>query len=83
MVNHNKLLLCLCNPTVEFLLFPRLLEVIKKYTLHFNKRPILHSKIIESFIKRIGDINDDDKLSIKKNVMNIVYINLVIHWILK
>ena len=56
----------LCNPTMEFLLFPRLIEVIRKYVKHFNKSPSIHIELIGCYIDRIGDINDLSKEEIKK-----------------
>jgi hypothetical protein len=65
-INNLKLLLMLCNPTMEFLLFPRLIEVIRKYVKHFNKTPSIHNELIGCYIDRIGDINDLSKEEIKK-----------------
>ena len=56
-VNYNKLLLTLhCSP-IEYVLFPRLVEIIKKYTRHFNEKPRLYDDLIRAFDKRIDDFD--------------------------
>ena len=65
-INNLKLLLMLCNPTMEYLLFPRLIEVIRKYVKHFNRSPSIHNELIGCYIDRIGDINELSKEEVKR-----------------
>ena len=50
-VNYNRLLLNLHCPPIEYVLFPRLVQVIKKYRRHFNEKPKLYDDLIGTLIE--------------------------------
>ena len=57
MVNYHKLLLILCYPLIEYLLFPKLIQIIKKYMNNFNEKPKIYDNLISSFVDRINEFD--------------------------
>ena len=55
-INKNLLNLVLGIPQIEYLLFPRLMTILKKYFHHFNKRPILYDSLINAYESRLGEV---------------------------
>ena len=66
LANYHLLMLILCDPPIEYLLLPRLVEIIKKYVSHFNSKPKIFDELIESFSKRLGDIEGMEKDKLKE-----------------
>ena len=57
MVNYHKLLLILYCPLIEFLLFPKLIQIIKKYMNNFNEKTKIYDNLISSFVDRINEFD--------------------------
>ena len=53
------------NPSIEYVLFPRLVEIIKKYNDHFGKKPNLFNDLLNSYERRLGSIEGLNKEEIK------------------
>ena len=57
MVNYHKLLSVLCYPPIEYLLFPKIIQIFKKYMNHFNKKPKIYDNLISPFFNRINEFD--------------------------
>ena len=69
-ISNNLIRLVLCLLKMEFLLFNKLLNVIKKYKIHFEENITIHYKIVNAFNERI---NAHLFLSERIRYMNIKY----------
>ena len=66
-INKNLINLTLGIPKVEFILFPRLIMILKKFVLHFNWRPTIYDSLIASYEKRLNGAVITDKYEIKES----------------
>ena len=64
-INKNLLNLILGMPKVEFLLFSRLIVILKKFVKHFNWRPNLYDDLISSYEDRLNGNIETDKEELK------------------
>ncbi len=63
-ININLIKLTLGMPPVEYLLFPRLVIILKKFIKHFNWRPALYDSIVASY-----EIKLNNTIVAEKNII--------------
>jgi hypothetical protein len=54
---------------IEFILFPRLIEIINKYTDHFNEKVYINVELINCYLGYLEDFNDLNKKNYKNYVI--------------
>ena len=62
-IDSNKFLVTLGACSIEFVLFPRLINILRKYGDHFKKKVSLYDELISSYL---GIVEDIDNLSIEE-----------------